>query len=115
MAAWQGWLLAIAAAAAAGGLFLVKVRPPRVVVPSLLFWTKVLDESRERTLWERIRRAVSFVVTVVVALALAFALARPSRTPQAAAAAGAPRSGRVLIVLDSSWSMLARTRSGETR
>ena len=115
MAAWQAWLLAIAAAAAAGGLFLVKVRPPRVVVPSLLFWTKVLDESRERTLWERIRRAISFVVTVIVALALAFALARPSMTPRGTAAAGAPRTGRVLIVLDSSWSMLARTRSGETR
>jgi hypothetical protein len=115
MAAWQAWLLAIAAAAAAGGLFLVKVRPPRVVVPSLLFWTKVLDESRERTLWERIRRAVSLVVTVVMALAIAFALARPSRAPQGAAAAGTARSGRLLIVLDSSWSMLARTKSGETR
>jgi hypothetical protein len=116
LAAWQAWLLALGAAAAAGGLFLVKVRPPRVVVPSLLLWARVLDDSRERTLWERIRRAASFAVTVLVALALAFALARPSRTSRAAADnAAAARAGRVLIVLDSSWSMLARTRSGETR
>ena len=33
-------------------------------VPSLLLWRRVLDEARELTLWERIRRAVSLVVTV---------------------------------------------------
>jgi hypothetical protein len=117
MAAWQAWALALAAAAAAGGLFWLKVRPPRVVVPSLLLWVRVLDESRERTLWERIRRAVSLAVTVALALFLAFALARPARTPRAPANGGAAAAttGRVLIVLDSSWSMLARTRSGETR
>ncbi|HYT64963.1 MAG TPA: BatA domain-containing protein [Vicinamibacterales bacterium] len=116
MAAWQAWLLVLGAAAAAGGLFLLKVRPPRVVVPSLLLWTRVLDESRERTLWERIRRAVSFAITVALAIALAIALARPARTLRSPAGGGpAVARGRVLIVLDSAWSMLARTRSGETR
>ena len=114
LAAWQAWLLVLAAGAAAAALFLVKVRPPRVVVPSLLLWARVLSESREKTFWERIRRAVSLVITVAVALALAFAFVRPSRTPRAAAGASS-RAPRTLIVLDSSWSMLARTRSGETR
>ena len=50
------------------------MRPPRVLVPSLLLWRRVLDESRELTLWERIRRAVSLVVTAI-AIALALALA----------------------------------------
>ena len=59
MAAWQGWLLLAAAAALAARLFLIKLRPPRLLVPSLLLWRRVLDESREQTLWERIRRAVS--------------------------------------------------------
>src|SRR5204863_9833939 len=36
MAAWQAWLLMAAAGAAAVWLFLLKVRPPRVRVPSLL-------------------------------------------------------------------------------
>jgi len=111
MAAWQGWLLLAAAAAGAAWLFLLKLRPPRVLVSSLLLWRRVLDESRELTLWERIRRAVSLALTVAIALALALAVTRPSRTQGATAAS----RGRLLIVIDSSWSMLARTRGGETR
>jgi hypothetical protein len=111
MAAWQAWLLLAGAAALAVGLFLIKLRPPRLPVPSLLLWRRVLDESRELTLWERIRRAVSLVVTVLIALALALAVTRPRPVEGAADVA----SGRLLIVLDSSWSMQARTRSGETR
>jgi hypothetical protein len=113
MAAWQAWLLLIGVAGAAAALFLVKVRPPRVRVPSLLFWTKVLDERREQTLWERIRRAVSLVVTVLVAAALALAFLRPARA--ARVGPGGQPASRMLVVIDSSWSMLARTRSGETR
>jgi hypothetical protein len=113
MASWQAWLLVVAAAGAAAALFLLKVRPPRVRVPSLLFWTKVLDERREQTLWERIRRAVSLAVTVLIAAALALAFLRPVRAVRPAA--GGRPATRMLIAVDSSWSMLARTRSGETR
>lgn len=117
MAAWQALLLAIAAAAAAGRLFWLKVRPPRVVVPSLLLWVRVLDEARQRTLWERIRRAVSLAITIALALCLAFAIAAPMARAKAPAQGLAPSATakRVLIVLDSSWSMLAKTRNGETR
>lgn len=111
MPGWQAWLFVVAAAAAAAALFLLKVRPPRVRVPSLIFWSTVLRERREQTLWERIRRAVSLAVTVAIAAALALGFARPARR---AAAAGLGR-GRTLVAIDSSWSMLARTRSGETR
>lgn len=110
MAAWQAWLLLGVAAAAAAGLFLIKLRPPRVLVPSLILWRRVLDESRELTLWERIRRAVSLALTVIIALALALAITRPGLSSGTAAS-----TGRVLIVMDSSWSMQARTRTGETR
>ena len=111
MAAWQGWLLLAGAAACAAWLFLLKLRPPRMLVSSLLLWRRVLDESRELTLWERIRRAVSLALTIVIALALALAVARPSPALGASTAA----RGRLLIVVDSSWSMLARTGGGETR
>jgi hypothetical protein len=111
MAAWQAWLLLAGAMALAAGLFLVKLRPPRILVPSLLLWRRVLDQSRELTLWERIRRAVSLALTVLIALALALAATRPGRVEGAADVA----TGRLLIVLDSSWSMQARTSSGETR
>ena len=108
---WQGWLLIGAAVAAAAALFLIKLRPPRAVVPSLILWRRVLEESRDATLWERIRRAVSLVLTMLVALLLALAIARPTRV--AGRADGT--SPRVLIVIDSSWSMRARTSTGETR
>jgi hypothetical protein len=115
MAAPQAWLLIAAAAAIAVWLFRLKIRPPRVSVPSLLLWTRVLSESREQTIWERIRRAVSLVVTAAVAVALAVAFTRPAREARADVAAGSSVSSRVLVVIDSSWSMLAQTRSGETR
>ncbi len=91
--------------------FRLKVRPRRVLIPSLLLWGRVLNDPRELTLWERIRRAVSLAITAAIAVALALALARPSRALGATDVA----PGRLVIVLDSSWSMLARTRNGETR
>lgn len=111
MAAWQAWALLIAAGAVAAGLFLIKLRPPRILVPSLVLWQRVLDASPDLTRWERIRRAVSLLATIVLALLLGLAIVRPSRS----AGTQAPGGGRVLIVIDSSWSMLARTHSGETR
>jgi hypothetical protein len=75
-----------------------------------LLWRKVLGETRELTWWERVRRAVSLAATVLIAIALALAVTRPG--PRRSTDAS---RGRLLIVLDSSWSMLARTSSGETR
>ena len=109
MAAWQAGLLLAAAAGAAAWLFLLKVRPPRILVASLLLWRRVLDEAREQTWWERMRKAISLAATILLASLLAIAVARPG--PRAAASS----RGRMLIVLDSSWSMLARTSGGDTR
>jgi len=111
MAAWQAWLLLAGAAALAAGLFFIRLKPPRMLVPSILVWSRVLDDLRQQTLWERIRRAVSLVLTVLIALALALAAVRPGRV-----ADGGGRSvGRLLVVLDASWSMEAGTRGGESR
>lgn len=109
MAGWQAVLLVAAAGALAAWLFYRKVRPPRIAVPSLLLWRRVLDQTRELTWWERVRKAVSLAATIVIAVALALAVTRPGP-----AVAGGSR-GRVLIVLDSSWSMLAETTGGDTR
>src|SRR5437773_2192011 len=69
--AWLAWI-AIAAAIGAGvWLFLLKVRSPRIVVPSMTLWRRVLDETRDITLWERIRKAVSLAIAVLITLALA--------------------------------------------
>lgn len=109
MPAWQAWLLVGGVGAFAAWLFFRKVHPPRVDVPSLLLWRRVFDQSRALSWWERVRRAVSLVATVLVAILLALAVARPVPGPAAAA------HGRLLVVLDSSTSMLARTADGRTR
>jgi len=109
MAAWQALALIGVAGAAAAWIFLVKVRPPRVSVPSLLLWRRVFDKVRELTWWERVRRAVSLAATVLIAVFLALAVTRPG--PRR----GPASEGRTLIILDSSWSMAALTSSGETR
>lgn len=109
MAAWQALALIAVAAGAAAALFLMKLRPPRVQVPTLLLWRRVLDHAREMTWWERVRKAVSLAATILIALALALAVTRPGPSR------GPASQGRTLIVLDSSWSMAGRTSSGETR
>ena len=109
MAVWQALALIGVAGVAAWLLFRIKVRPPRVQVPTLLLWRKVFDKGREMTWWERVRRAVSLAATILIAVSLALAVTRPGP------GTGPAAQGRTLIVLDSSWSMAARTSSGETR
>jgi hypothetical protein len=111
LTAWQAWAVLIGAAVLAAALFFIKLRPPRILIPSLSLWQRVLDASTELTLWERIRRVVSLVVTIAIAIVLALSILRPSRI----GGAGASAHGRTLVVLDSSWSMWARTRGRETR
>jgi hypothetical protein len=101
-------VFAAAAIALAAYLFFRKLRPARVAVPSLMLWTRVLADPREITLWDRIRRAVSLVVTCAIAGALAFAIGDPRRAGSSSEGDGT----RTLIVIDSSSSMLARARGG---
>jgi hypothetical protein len=131
MASWQAWLVVAAAIAVAVAIFLMKLRPPQIIVPSMTLWRRVLDESRERSLWERIRKAVSLAIVVLITLAIAMAILRPqgsvrnaqSRRPElqfgqtdsAGTKVPAYVGSRLSIVLDSSWSMLAETSSGRTR
>ena len=106
---WLAWLLIGVAAAAAAAVFAIRPRPPRRVVPSLIVWRRVLDEAAERSWWDRVRWFVSLALTLLIAGAIAAAVARP------APASRPPASGRILIVLDSSWTMRARMARGPTR
>ena len=87
LSAWEAWTLLAAAGALATALFFIKLRPPRILIPSLSLWQRVLGASRELTLWERIRRAVSLAVTIAIAVVLALAVLRPSRIGGAGATA----------------------------
>ncbi len=106
---WAVWLLVSLAGAAALAAFVVRPRPRRQVLPSLTVWNRVLGDTHQRTLWERVRWIVSAVLTILIAAAIAVAITRPAPRPL-------ERSGaRTLLVLDSSWSMQARLPSGGTR
>lgn len=109
LSAWEALLLFAAAIAATWWVFVRKVRPPRVGVPSMLLWRVVLDDPRAQSWWERIRKAVSLTAALVLAGALAIAIANPA--PKAAS----NLQGRTVIVLDSSWSMRAPVPGGGTR
>lgn len=109
LAGWQAWLALLATAGLFTYLFFLKIRAPRVAVPSLLLWQRVLDASREMTLWERIRKMVSWIVITLIGVMLVLAVMRPAPTVTAAG------GGRRLIILDSSWSMGTETSDGETR
>lgn len=107
--AWAAWTLLVVATAAAIGAFLIPPRRPTQPVASLHPWRTALDDPGHPSLWARIRRAVSLVLAAAIAAAMAMALSNP------VARSGGPTDGRLLIVLDSSWSMSARTPSGGTR
>ncbi len=109
LSTWVAWLLIALAGAAALAAFVVRPRPRQQVLASLLMWQGVLGGAHERTLWERIRWIVSAVLTVLIAAATAAAIARPAPRIEDRAAA------RLLLVLDSSWSMRARLPTRGTR
>jgi len=109
LSTWVASLLIALAGAAALAAFVVRPRPRQQVLASLLMWQGVLGGAHERTLWERIRWIVSAVLTVLIAAATAAAIARPAPRIEDRAAA------RLLLVLDSSWSMRARLPTRGTR
>ena len=109
LSGWAVAAMAIGAIAVASALFFMKVRHPRVLVPSLLLWRRVLDDDRDVSFWEKVRKAVSYAIAILVPLLIVLALGRPER-----ASAGAV-AGPLTIVVDSSLSMLAERPDGRTR
>jgi hypothetical protein len=105
----QAALLALVIAGAIVALYFLKLRHRRMVVASSLLWTRVLDERQSQSLWEKLRRLLSIVFAVLIGLLIALAVARPEMHWLTGG------GERTLLVLDTSPSMLARTRDGGTR
>ena len=100
---------AILAAVCALVFLLYRLRPPlpHVVVPSMLLWRRVLaGHKRSAVDW---RWLLSLLLALGIALSIALALTRPEFPGLLAP------SKRIVIVLDNSPSMAARTRDGESR
>jgi hypothetical protein len=102
--------MAIVLLATAGAIvFLYWLKPPpqRVVVPSTFIWNRVLKErKRSSDFW---RWLVSLLAALAAALAIAAAIGRP----EIEALSGKAR--RIVVVVDDSPTMGARTASGATR
>jgi hypothetical protein len=87
-------------------LHLLKPRAQRTVVASTLLWASVLRErKRSEKLW---RWWLSLLLCLIAALAIGLALTQPHLP-------ASESDARLVIVLDNSPSMAARTRDGGTR
>jgi hypothetical protein len=105
----QTVVLAVLTAGAIIALYFLKLRQRRIFIPSSMLWDRVLDEKQARSLWERLRRIFSVALAVTIGLLIAFAVARPEIERLTG------KTARIVIVLDTSPSMLARTSDGQTR
>jgi hypothetical protein len=106
---WAAWALVVLATAGAVAAFLIPPRRLREPVASLDSWRRALDAPNHASLWGRVRRAVSLVLAAAIAAAIAIALSNPF------ASSRRPDARPLLIVIDSSWTMAARTSPGRTR
>ncbi|MGH8678242.1 MAG: hypothetical protein ACREUQ_07825, partial [Burkholderiales bacterium] len=79
----------------------------RLLVASTLIWDRVLGESRRTA--DRLRWWISMLLACLIATCIVAALTKPWVGPSAAGA------GRVVIVVDTSPTMAARTTDGATR
>jgi hypothetical protein len=94
-------LLWLALAAPLVVFYLLKVRPRRVAVSTLLFWQRVFQESQAVTLWRRLRQLLSLLIQLALLMLLVGVLAEPVLDWQVREAR------RLVLVIDNSASMNA--------
>ena len=98
------WLLLLAAIIVF--FYLLKLKRNRTVVPSVLLWTRALEEVEANAPFKKLRRSLLLLLQLLALSALVFALARPLFITRALA------SGSTVIIIDSTASMSARDENG---
>jgi hypothetical protein len=101
-------LLLLALAAPIIVFYLLKVRWPQVPVSGDIFWERIFEDKKHRSLWRRLRHPLSLLVQLALLLLLVLAMAEPFFPADALAAR------RLVLVVDNSASMNA-TDGGGTR
>jgi hypothetical protein len=109
LSATQAIALAFLTTSAIVAMYFLKHRRRRVFVSSTQLWRNVLENRHENSIFERLRRLLSIILAVIIGLLVAMAIAQP----EIEALTGTAR--QVVIVLDTSPTMLARTNDGRTR
>ena len=106
--AFQALILALLIAGAIVFFYLIKLRRRKVFVPSSMVWRKVLDRTMSKKV-ENLRTLVSIVIAATIGVLLILAVARP----EIQSLTGSQE--RVVIVLDTSPTMMALMGDGRTR
>lgn len=89
--------------------YLLKLKRKRTVVPSVLLWTRALEEVEANAPFKKLRRSLLLLLQLLALIALVFALARPLVITRALI------SGSTVIIIDSTASMSARDEDGGSR
>jgi hypothetical protein len=89
--------------------YLLKLKRKRTVVPSVLLWTRALEEVEANAPFKKLRRSLLLLLQLLALSALVFALAQPLVITRALA------SGSTVIIIDSTASMSARDENGGSR
>jgi hypothetical protein len=87
----------------------LRIRPQTVWVNTTLFWNQALRRTRARSLWERFRHPLTYLLLLLIAALLVVALAgpRPSRDSK--------KQEHTVFVLDLNSSMATDASEGTTR
>ncbi len=93
--------LTIGIGGAISAMYLLRLRRRQVVVPYLPLWQKVIKQNQYQSLWQRLRRLLSWILQMALLLLLVLALGDPRLRAELL-------SGRnLVVVVDTSASMNA--------
>src|SRR5438093_2060262 len=90
-------------------LYLLKVKRRPVHVSTLMFWQRVLRETRRRALFQKLRQLLSLLLHLLIFLLILFALAKPEFDRFVKAGSS------TVLVLDTRARMQAVEPDGESR
>lgn len=104
----NAWLLALLVPLVA--FYFLKLKRPRVAIPSLVLWRQVLNDQRVNSPFQRFKRNILLLLQILVLVLLALAAMQPFLRREAA------RAHRMPVLIDVSASMAALDHSrGATR
>lgn len=90
-------------------LYFLKLKRPRVRVASTLLWQKVIEDMRVNSPFQRLRRSLLLLLQLLLLLALILGLTRPLLRVRER------RNESLIVILDTSASMMAVEPDGRTR
>jgi len=107
LAPWAAWFLAGLPVIVL--LYLLKLKRRAVTVSTLMFWQRVMQESRRRALFQRLRNVLSLLLHLLIFLLILGALAKPTFDHFVQAGSS------VVLIIDGRARMQAVEEDGESR